>query len=74
MCKSHSDGTGSEGVQGSWRVAEAWPCERPGEAIGEGATSVLVEGLGLKGHAEKLRLGIMKSPGEVIGERTAQLQ
>ena len=30
-------------------AAEAWHCERPGEVIGEGAASVAVEGLGLKG-------------------------
>lgn len=74
MCKGHSGGAGSEGVQGSWRAAEAWLWERPGEAIGGGSTLVLVEGPGLKGHAEKRRLGIMKSPGEATGESTTQLQ
>jgi hypothetical protein len=48
MCKNHPGGTGFEGMKGSCREAEAWHCERPGKAIGEGAASVAVEGPGLK--------------------------
>lgn len=36
-------------MKGSWRATEVWPCESPGETIGEGAASVAVEGAGLKG-------------------------
>ena len=36
-----------EGMKQSWRSAEAWQYERPREAIGEGAISV-VEDPGLK--------------------------
>ena len=57
-CKSHSGGTGFEGMKGSWRAAEAWNCERPGKAIGEGASVVV--GSELKGSCKKLRLGTMK--------------
>ena len=49
MCKSHPGGTGFEGMKGSWRAAEAWRCERPWKVIGEGAASVAVVGLELKG-------------------------
>ena len=49
ICKNHSGGTGFEGMKESWRAAEAWHCERPREAMGEGAASVAVDGLGLKG-------------------------
>ena len=48
MCKNHPGGTGFEGMQGSWRAAEAWHCERPWKATGEGAALVVVVGLGLK--------------------------
>lgn len=34
-------------------------CERPGGVIDEGADSIVVQALGLKGHEEKLRLGTM---------------
>ena len=50
-------------MKGSWRAAKAWHCERPGEAIGEGAASVSVsrrpriEGVM---QAEKLKPGTMK--------------
>lgn len=37
---------------GSWRAAEAWHCEYPGEAIDEGATSVAVDGPRLKGSGK----------------------
>jgi hypothetical protein len=33
---------------------DAWHCERPGEAIGEGAASVAVEGPGLKGSCREV--------------------
>ncbi|KAL6086777.1 hypothetical protein STEG23_017855, partial [Scotinomys teguina] len=32
-------------MSGLWRTAEAWYCERPGEAIDEGAASVEAPGL-----------------------------
>jgi hypothetical protein len=44
----------------SWRAAEAWLCERPGEAIGEGAAGLAVKAPGLKGPWKKLRLCTMK--------------
>jgi len=31
-------------MKGSWRAAEAWHCERPGEAISEGTASVSFDG------------------------------
>ena len=37
----------------SWRGAEALNCERPGEAIGEGAASVAAESPGLKGSSKE---------------------
>jgi hypothetical protein len=43
MCKSHPGGTGFESMKGSLREAEAWHCERPWKAIGEGSASVSVE-------------------------------
>ena len=52
MCKSHLGGTGFEGMKGSWRAAEAWNCERPGKAIGEGAASAVVDGPELKGSGK----------------------
>lgn len=36
-------------MKGSWRKAETWHWERPGEATGESAASVALEGPGLKG-------------------------
>ena len=35
-------------MKGSWRAAEAWHCERPGEAIGEDTALAAVEDPGLK--------------------------
>ena len=61
MGVSHPGGSGFEGIKGSWRAAEVWHCERPGEAIGGGAASVAVEDPGLKGGMQKkLRFGTMK--------------
>ena len=37
--KCHPGGTSFEGLKGSFRAAEAWHCERSGEAISEGANS-----------------------------------
>ena len=37
MCKNHLSGTGFEDMEVLWRAAEAWHCERPEKAIGEGA-------------------------------------
>ena len=52
MCKGNPDGTGFEGMKCSWRAAEAWHCERPWKAIGEGAASVAIDGPGLKGACQ----------------------
>jgi hypothetical protein len=41
MFKNYPDGTGFEGMKGSWRAAKSWFCERPGKASGECAASVL---------------------------------
>jgi hypothetical protein len=46
MCKNHPGGF--EGMKGLWRTVEAWYCERPGKAIGEGAASVASDCPGLK--------------------------
>ena len=37
-----------EGMKGSWRAADRWHCEKAEEAIGKVATSLVVEGPGLK--------------------------
>jgi hypothetical protein len=49
---NHPGGAGFEGVEGSWREAEAWHSERPGKAIGESAASVAVDSPGLKGSCK----------------------
>ena len=55
-------------MRGSWRAAEVWHWEKPGQAFGEGTASVAVKGPGLKGlHRED-------EPGEAIDESAAQLQ
>jgi hypothetical protein len=36
-------------MRGLWAEAEAWHCKRPGKTISEGAVSVAVGDLGLKG-------------------------
>jgi hypothetical protein len=51
MCKRNSGGL--ETMKESWRGAEALNCERPGEAIGEGAASVAAESPGLKGSSKE---------------------
>ena len=33
MYKNHRDGTGFEGLKGSWREVDAWNCEMPGKAV-----------------------------------------
>ena len=43
MCKGHPGGTGFEGMKELSRAAEAWHCERPWKAIGEGAASVAID-------------------------------
>ena len=48
MCKNYPGGTGSVGMRGSWRGAEAWHCEWPWMGIGEGA----VDSPGLKGSCK----------------------
>jgi hypothetical protein len=47
-CKNHPGGIGFEGMKESWRETEAWHCEGPGQAIGEGGVSVAVDSSGLK--------------------------
>lgn len=42
------------------RTAKAWYCERPEEATGEGTGSGALEGPGLMGGVEKLRLDTME--------------
>ena len=49
----HPGGTCFEGTKESWRAAEAWHCEKPGKAIGEGAASVVVDGPRLKGSCKE---------------------
>jgi hypothetical protein len=39
-------------AEGGHEAAEAWHCERPWKAIGEGAASVAIDGLGLKGSCK----------------------
>ena len=58
MCKSHPGGTGFEGMKELSRAAEAWHCERPWKAIGEGAASVAIEGPGLKGSCSVLEMPV----------------
>ena len=41
-------------MKGSWRTAEAWHCEKPEKAFGEGAASVAVEEPGLKGSCKEV--------------------
>jgi hypothetical protein len=41
--KNHPGGTGFDSMKGSTRAAEAWHCEKPWKAIGEGAASVEIE-------------------------------
>lgn len=43
MCKNSSDGTGFEGLEGSWKPDGTWQHDRPGEFIGEGAAKVTVQ-------------------------------
>jgi len=47
MCKSHSVGTGFEGMKRFFH-------ERPWKAIGEGAVSIAVEDPGLKGPCKEI--------------------
>ena len=58
ICKGHPGGTGFEGMKGSHKAAEAWHCERPWKAIGEGATVVAIEGPGLKGSCSVLEMPV----------------
>ena len=41
-------------MKGSWRTADTWQCESLGEAIGDGAASVAVDGPGLKGSCREV--------------------
>jgi hypothetical protein len=75
LCKSHLDGTGFESIRGLWRVAEASYSERQGEATGEGAASVAVEGPGLKGSCRAVEAWLQEdSLSEAICESAPQLQ
>jgi hypothetical protein len=56
MYKSHPGGTGFEGMKGSCRAAEVRHCERPWKVIGEGASSVAIDGPGLKGSCSILEM------------------
>jgi hypothetical protein len=58
MFKSHPGGIGFEGMKGSCRTAEAWHCERPWKAIGEGAASVAIDSPGLKGSCSVLEMPV----------------
>ena len=58
ICKVHSGGTGFEGMKGSHRAAEARHCERPWKAIGEGSSSVAIDGPGLKGSCSVLEMPV----------------
>lgn len=54
-------------MQGSWRATEAWRCERPGEATGEGAAAVAAGALWLKGSRREVEAWRHEeSPGEAI--------
>ena len=58
ICKGHPGGTGFEGMKGSYRAAEAWHCERPWKAIGEGAASVAIDDPRLKGSCSVLEMPV----------------
>ena len=74
-CVNHPGGTGFEGMKGTWRAAKARHCERLGKAIGEGAASVTVEGLGLRESCREVEAWHHEeSSGEAIDEWAAQLE
>jgi hypothetical protein len=50
--ENHPGSTDFEGMKLSWRTAKAWHCKRSKEATGEGAVSVAVDSLGLKGSCK----------------------
>ena len=69
MCKNHPSGIDFKIMKGAWRAAETWHCEKSGKAVSESATSVAVDGPGLKRSlTKKLRLGIMKTAYERLAE------
>lgn len=53
--KNHPGGTVFEGIKWSWRAAEAWQHEKPGEATGENIASVAVEVQGLNGSWKEVK-------------------
>lgn len=60
MCKNlPPHGSGFEGMEESWRADEAQPSERPGEAVGEDAVSVVVETPGWKGSWRQSEVSTM---------------
>jgi hypothetical protein len=72
-CKTHTGCTGFEDMKRLWRGAEAWHCERPWKVIGEGAASVVIDGLGLKGsHKGVEAWHHEESLWEAIGEASLQ--
>ncbi|XP_041911101.1 E3 ubiquitin-protein ligase SH3RF2 [Arvicola amphibius] len=72
LAQSHPGGTDLEG-KGSWRAAKFRLCERSGEAIREGATSVAVKDPRWKGPCREAEAWHREeSSGEGIGESTAQ--
>lgn len=74
-CQNLIDGTVSEFIKGSWRTAEAWNCENPGEVIGEGTASLAIEALGLNGSWREVEACYhQESTGYKTGESAAQLQ
>jgi hypothetical protein len=58
MCKSYPGRTGFEDMKGSCRAAEARHCERPWKAIGEGSSSVAIDGPGLMGSGSVLEMPV----------------
>ena len=54
--KNHPGGTGFEGMDDSWRTAEAWHCERPGKAIVGSVASVAVDSPVLKGSRKEVEI------------------
>jgi hypothetical protein len=60
MCKSHPGDTSFEDMKVSRRAAEAWLCEKPEKAIGEGASSVEGGGPGTKEPCEELEVKPMR--------------
>ena len=66
---------GGTGCETCRVAADTCHCERPGEAIGEGAVSTAVEGQELKGSCREVEAWHHEeSSGEAIDEWAAQLE